>query len=105
MKLVLNFSLSGAIDGDGIDDIASFMIRGVFDSTSLEASWTKAYIGMHSVEYRGRYDHKCIAGIWTLRIATGEFRIWPGAKEEGEEKSAQTEVDEPAEEPAELVLV
>jgi hypothetical protein len=85
MTLHLNFSQSGQIDGDGEDDIASFLIRGVFNSTTLEMSWTKAYvIAIHSVEYQGIYDQNSIAGVWTVASATGEFQIWPGASEKGD---------------------
>ena len=101
MKLNLNFSQSGRIDGDGVDDVAHFLIHGVFDPTTLEASWTKAYISLHSVEYHGVYDHKSIVGTWTLEFATGEFRIWPGALDRGEEEAAHADIEEPAE----LVLV
>ena len=85
MQLYLTFSQNGNIDGDGFDDIGEFSIRGVFDPTSREARWTKAYVRGHSVEYRGTYDQKCISGTWTLTIATGGFRIWPGVSAEGEE--------------------
>jgi hypothetical protein len=57
---------------------------------------------MHTVDYRGIWDRKTIAGIWRLRSISGEFRIWPGASEEGEEEAARTEIEEPVEE---LVLV
>ena len=97
MKLSLLFSANGRMDGDGVDDIAPFIISGVFDGSSLEAIFTKTYIGMHSVEYRGVYDLKSISGAWTLRGLTGDFRIWPGAADEGQEETANAEVEEPAE--------
>src|SRR5258705_791235 len=48
MKLSLFFSASGRMDGDGVDDIARFIISGAFEGSSLEAVFTKIYIGMHS---------------------------------------------------------
>jgi hypothetical protein len=95
MKLDLLFSGNGGIQGDGLDDIGSFLIQGVFNPTTLETSWTKAYIGRHTVDYRGLYNNKSISGVWTLGPGEGDFRIWPGASAEGEEETAQVEIEEP----------
>jgi hypothetical protein len=67
MKMILAFSADGGISGDGIDDIAAFGIRGVFDTAANTASWTKSYVGMHSVEYRGCTicAHICPRETWT----------------------------------------
>jgi hypothetical protein len=100
MRLGLIFTPDGKILGDGIDDIAPFTIDGVFDPATNLAHWTKSYIGMHRVEYRGRYDGRSISGDWTLAGRSGGFQIWPEALEEGERSEA--EVEEPA---AELVSV
>ena len=101
MKLDLLFSHDGKIIGDGIDDVGQFIIDGVFDSASLEARWTKQYVGRHSVEYSGRYDQRSIVGSWNLRGFTGGFRIWPGESAEGMEEDAAVELEQPEE----LVLV
>jgi len=95
MRLSLTFSRDGSIAGDGIDDIAPFKIDGVFESGSNKADWTKAYIGMHSVEYQGLYDGRTICGNWTLGIGSGGFWIWPSALEEAEGEAAA--VQEPIE--------
>src|SRR5580658_9870535 len=50
MKLTLTFAANGAIDGDGLDDIATFVITGRFDVVTSAACWTKAYVRMHTVE-------------------------------------------------------
>jgi len=100
MQLRLTFSPSGQIDGDGVDDVGDFLVHGVFEPNTLKATWTKAYVGMHSVEYRGIYDHKRITGSWRLAFTTGEFQIWPGASEQGEQETAYADVEDP-----ELVLV
>jgi hypothetical protein len=98
MKLGLTFALDGKIHGEGIDDIAEFIITGFFDIRTNQASWTKAYIGMHRVEYRGLYDGRSICGEWTV-VASGGFWIWPNALEESERLRAELE------EPADVVLV
>ena len=95
MKLRLTFSRNGRISGDGIDDIAPFAIDGVFESGSSKAGWTKAYIGMHSVEYNGLYDGPSICGNWTLGIGSGGFWIWPSSLEAQEGEAI--EVQEPIE--------
>jgi hypothetical protein len=97
MKLSLTFTPDGKILGDGIDDIALFTIDGVFDAPTNEAAWTKSYLGMHSVEYRGLYNQRSISGNWTISIATGGFMIWPDALEEKESSEAEAEVEQPAE--------
>jgi hypothetical protein len=91
MTLALVFSPDGHIRGDGIDDIAPFQIDGHFDLTTSRATWTKAYLGMHQVDYSGIYSHRSICGDWTLGPATGGFWIWPGTL--GESESIETPVD------------
>jgi hypothetical protein len=97
MKLQLMFSQEGAIDGDGIDDIGQFTIRGRFDIAKLQAQWTKTYLGRHSVEYDGVYDGRNILGTWSLPGGTGSFRIWPGENPQGIESDEQIELELPAE--------
>jgi hypothetical protein len=95
MKLGLTFSGNGGISGDGIDDVGPFTIDGVFEFGSNKASWTKAYVGRHSVEYSGIYDGRSICGNWTLGMGSGGFWIWPSTLEEGE--SEAIELQEPIE--------
>src|SRR5262245_41110367 len=85
MKLHLTFSRAGAIDGDGIDDIAPFEIHGLFNTDTREAWWMKSYIGLHSVTYHGLYNGRNISGTWTVDGLSGPFRIWPSASSEDEE--------------------
>jgi len=92
MKMILAFSADGGISGDGIDDIALFRIRGVFDTAANTASWTKSYVGMHSVEYRGLYDLRSICGNWTLGVFTGGFWIWPDGIAQGEQMEVELEL-------------
>ena len=99
MKLGLTFALDGKIHGEGIDDIAEFIITGFFDIRTNQASWTKAYIGMHRVEYRGLYDGRSICGEWTIVAPGGGFWIWPSGLEESERLHVELE------QPADVVLV
>ena len=89
------FTPDGKIRGDGIDDIAPFLIDGQFNGATSEANWTKAYIGMHSVEYVGIYCQRAICGNWTLMGVTGGFWIWPDVLAESENAGAQIELEQP----------
>lgn len=93
MRLNLAFTIDGSIHGDGIDDIAAFVIEGRFDGARSAARWTKTYVGLHTVEYSGLYCQRVICGDWTLGAATGGFWIWPAGLEQSVE--AQSEVGEP----------
>src|SRR3954465_14236231 len=84
MDLRLDFK-AGRINGDGIDDIGRFAIDGSYDPESLRCTWRKSYLGAHTVLYDGCYDMGSIYGGWTIPPASkGGFRIWPGARGEGE---------------------
>lgn len=95
MRLNLTFTMDGSIHGEGIDDIAPFAIEGRFDTVMNAACWTKAYVGMHSVEYSGLYCQRLICGDWTLAGATGGFWIWPSRLDQSVEE--QAELGEPIE--------
>jgi hypothetical protein len=96
MRLGLTFTKDGKIRGEGIDDIAPFVIHGTFHPGTNEAKWKKSYIGMHTVEYSGFYDQRTICGNWTLITVTGGFWIWPSAFKETERESVDVELEEPA---------
>jgi hypothetical protein len=91
----LSFTPDGKIWGEGIDDIAPFTINGFFDGATNQADWTKAYIGMHRLEYHGLYDGRSICGNWTILASTGGFWIWPSGLEENE--TLQEEIEQPTE--------
>jgi hypothetical protein len=95
MRLGLTFTPDGEIWGEGIDDVAPFTISGTWHIPTNEATWTKSYLGMHSVEYRGLYDRRSICGTWTLMALTGGFWIWPSAL--GEHEELREEVEQPLE--------
>lgn len=100
MRLHLMFEADGRIKGEGIDDIARFEIDGIFDPTISSASWTKAYVGMHRVEYSGLYCGRTICGDWSLAGLTGGFWIWPASTPRGESATEQNEAAVLALEPA-----
>jgi hypothetical protein len=94
MELNLTFA-NGSITGDGRDDIGPFLMRGRYDSASLECYWTKSYIGAHDVFYRGFREGKGIWGTWELARLRGGFHIWPRQAAEGEQETGREEAAEP----------
>jgi hypothetical protein len=98
MRLGLMFAPDGRIRGEGIDGVGPFfVIDGLFNRATSEASWTKTYVGRHNVEYSGIYSQRSICGNWTLKRRTGGFWIWPEALAQSEEAAAPTEVEQPLE--------
>ncbi len=84
MDLHLTFA-NGNMNGDGIDDIGHFLIKGRYDAASCECHWTKTYPGSHDVFYRGFREGKGIWGTWEIGLmAHGGFHIWPRRAGEGE---------------------
>jgi hypothetical protein len=97
MSLYLAFA-NGSINGDGQDDIGRFLIRGRYDSASLECHWTKSYIGAHDVFYRGFREGKGLWGTWEIGSeGHGGFHIWPRQAGQGEEQTETTDLAEPVE--------
>ena len=94
MRLNLTFSGEGKIHGEGVDDVAPFMIHGRFDFGKSTASWAKAYVGMHTVEYSGIYCQRSICGDWTLARITGGFWIWPRSRKQTEFAEEQAELEQ-----------
>jgi hypothetical protein len=78
-----------------VDDIAPFVITGRFDVATSAASWTKAYVGMHTVEYSGLYCRRAICGDWTLMRHSGGFWTWPESQAEREHAVEEAEIEEP----------
>ena len=95
MHMNLTFTKDGKIDGDGIDDVALFKIRGLFYRETNQATWTKSYLGMHGVAYCGLYDGRSICGNWTIGRYSGGFWIWPKALSKGEWEAVSVEIEEP----------
>ena len=86
MDLNLQFS-QGQVNGDGIDDIGRFLVRGRYDAAQRECYWTKTYLGAHDVFYRGFREGKGIWGTWEIHTQShGGFHIWPRAAGEGDEQ-------------------
>ncbi|MEZ0227008.1 MAG: hypothetical protein ACAI25_00160 [Planctomycetota bacterium] len=97
MDLRLDFK-SARITGSGVDDIGRFAISGHYDVETLKCTWKKTYLGAHTVLYDGAYDLGSIYGMWTLPSTKGGFRIWPGARGEGEARYVEAAEDAPVEE-------
>jgi hypothetical protein len=94
MDLALGFR-NGRIHGTGMDGIGEFIITGTYSSATLECSWRKEYIGMHTVVYEGYAEKVGIWGLWKLAIESGGFHIWP--VQEGAGLAAAMEDEEPVE--------
>jgi hypothetical protein len=89
--LVLTFA-NGRMRGSGGDSIGAFAIRGRYDAVTLEVTWTKTYLGAHSVHYRGFREGKGIWGTWEIRSSfRGGFHIWPRRAGEFTEAAAASE--------------
>jgi len=95
MDLDLTFN-AGKMSGDGNDDVGRFKVRGDYSEQTLECSWTKTYVGAHSVFYRGFREGKGIWGTWEITLHThGGFHIWPKSAGEGEGQTESNEQTEP----------
>ena len=94
MRLNLTFTADGKIQGDGVDDVAPFRVHGQFNCGTSTASWRKAYIGMHSVEYSGVYCQQSICGDWSLIRLAGGFWIWPRSLKQSYSAEEQTELEQ-----------
>ena len=95
MSLHLKFH-EGNVTGDGDDDIGPFLIRGHYVLETLEVYWTKAYLGKHSVYYRGFGEPARIWGTWELPGVSGGFKIWPEGGAGGARVAASAEAESPA---------
>lgn len=98
MDLHLRFH-GGVMEGDGVDDVGPFLIRGHYDEATLEASWVKSYVNLHDVLYHGFREGKGIWGTWNIPPwAHGGFHIWP-VVEGGIERQKEAEREVPVEAP------
>jgi len=97
MELDLTFA-NGRLSGAGTDDVGPFLIKGGYDSNSLECSWIKTYPGSHAVFYRGFREGKGIWGAWDIGpTSRGGFHIWPRQPGDGEEQTASAKREQPIE--------
>ena len=96
MDLDLTFA-AGKLSGDGNDDVGRFKVRGDYSAQTLECSWTKSYIGAHSVFYRGFREGKGIWGTWEITLQShGGFHIWPKRLDEGDVETTAAKMEQPA---------
>jgi hypothetical protein len=97
MDLHLSFT-NGNIEGEGLDDIGRFIIRGRYQEANGECYWTKSYLGAHDVFYQGYREGKGIWGTWQIGVlGHGGFHIWPRQSEAGETTAEEEAVPEPVE--------
>ena len=70
----LKISAEG-VKGKGTDDVGKFKLRGTVNGTTV--TFTKQYIGKHSVEYKGEKSGSAeVSGQWKLEGGqTGGFKL------------------------------
>ena len=80
MHLTLHFA-GNEIKGAGIDGPGQFVIRGNYDEAQSRVSFSKAYVGKHTVQYEAQWQADEILGTWSLqqgeRLMQGHMRMWP----------------------------
>ena len=97
MDLFLTFA-QGTLNGEGRDDVGSFLIRGQYDAAGGECHWTKTYPGSHDVYYQGYREGKGIYGRWEIGLLShGGFHIWPKGVPEGVTEIEEEEEPRPVE--------
>ena len=85
-------SVSGVIQGEGVDYVGPWSSQGTFDVETGTCRWTKQYVGQHQVSYRGKFGPQGIRGTWDIQSQlTGDFHIWP----EGWSEQSQRYLSEP----------
>lgn len=95
MELHLTF-LDGKIQGEGRDRIGAFLIRGRFLSEDGSCWWTKSYIGLHEVHYKGFNEGQGIWGLWEIdQRWKGGFHIWPEGMEDPTTPRSKASADRP----------
>lgn len=89
-----NLSLTcrdGELAGTGADWVGPYTVRGSYDLGTGRCEWTKAYLGRHTVAYRGVNDGRGIWGVWEIRqlgglyVDRGGFHLWPEGADVSEE--------------------
>jgi hypothetical protein len=95
MDLQLAF-INGSMNGDGVDDVGRFLIRGRYDPSNKECYWTKSYVGAHDVFYCGLREGKGIWGTWEItNFAHGGVHIWPRQAGEVGQEASSAEAEKP----------
>src|SRR3954471_18273216 len=97
MDIALEFS-NGSLSGAGCDGVGQFGLKGHYDLATKECTFTKSYLGAHSVFYRGFREGKGIWGTWEIGISgRGGFHIWPLHSGQSDAQTATTQKEEPLE--------
>jgi hypothetical protein len=92
--------VAGMMTGTGRDFVGLFTIHGKYDVADGKCSWTKHYLGKHSVYYSGYNEGKGIWGMWdipnSLSVAwKGGFHIWPEGMGDPSQPKLAEEADLP----------
>jgi hypothetical protein len=97
MELHLTFR-DGLIRGEGRDWVGEFLIKGRYQVVDGRCWWNKAYVGKHSVAYKGYNEGKGIWGTWEMYDPwRGGFHIWPIAMGDPTLERLSTSIELPAE--------
>ncbi|MEO6597913.1 MAG: hypothetical protein ABIP94_24485 [Planctomycetota bacterium] len=89
--LDLHFS-KGVLTGGVPDGIGPFSVSGSYGSGDGEVRWTKRYLRLHRVSYRGFREGKGIWGTWEIPpFSRSGFHIWPVGAGEAANEQAENE--------------
>lgn len=100
MELRLTFR-GGDVTGDGRDWVGKFLVFGRYTVADGKCSWTKRYLGMHDVFYKGFNEGKGIWGTWEIPPSQdstgwhGGFHIWPEGMGDPSQPALGAEADLP----------
>src|ERR1041385_1646104 len=95
--LYLRFA-NGRVEGYGADCIGVFIVHGHYDLKDGKLTLYKAYLGSHTVIYRGENenDGMWVWGIWEIRsFDRGGFHIWPKNQSDPTQRRLKEELDVP----------
>jgi hypothetical protein len=104
MELHLTFH-NGLVRGEGRDRVGEFVMKGRYQVVDGRCWWNKAYIGKHSVAYKGYNEGKGIWGTWEMYDPwRGGFHIWPVAMGDPTMERLRAGVEVPAESDVTVVV-
>ena len=96
MEMALTFA-AGKMTGSGRDRVGPFTFDGTYNVIDGKCEWVKAYVGSHSINYRGFNEGKGIWGTWDYSTVTGGFHIWPEGMADPTQPRLEEEADVPVE--------
>jgi hypothetical protein len=93
--MYLEFS-DGRINGEGTDYVGPWVAAGSYDLDTGLCSWSKRYLGLHTVSYSGKISNAGIRGDWQIRSSnSGPFHIWPRCMNNNDELYLRESLDAP----------